>query len=328
MIYIHLGYPKAGSTTLQKALFLHHSDVVNLGLYPQSNVGKDSVDTVSDSIPYLNDLELRDFYWKMLHLDGMSYCEATMQDDWKRILNKYNEVGKSIVLSNEGFLSSRFSNPEIFEKIRRLKSVIPDARIFIVIRNQLDLLKSLYRDHPFDPRTLKYQPSPVSFECFIKADLEMGCHNNINTLFYSRLYKLLVSMFRKENVCILPLEMLRDYPSEFAYRLSGFMNIDSCKTIELLNERHENLGPTEAQNLYRFIKSTLTPVLRLIPGIKRWGADIDASVSRVMRNIGATQKVSVSNEVHQLIRRIYADENKWLANELEISLSEYGYPIN
>ena len=41
-IFFHIGFPKAASTTLQKQLFANHPQLVNLGLYPTSNVGNDN----------------------------------------------------------------------------------------------------------------------------------------------------------------------------------------------------------------------------------------------------------------------------------------------
>lgn len=39
---VHVGYPKAASTSLQKHLFDRHPQIRNLGVFPTGNVGEDS----------------------------------------------------------------------------------------------------------------------------------------------------------------------------------------------------------------------------------------------------------------------------------------------
>lgn len=41
-VYIHIGYAKAASSTLQKHLFDKHPKINNLGIYSTNNLGKDS----------------------------------------------------------------------------------------------------------------------------------------------------------------------------------------------------------------------------------------------------------------------------------------------
>ena len=189
-VYIHIGYPKAGSTTLQQNLFANHSEILNLGLYPTSNVGNTShtyskYNNIEQNIPYLTDAKIQKLYLELIQPDGVVYDEFKAKKLWADIKSDYpvSTSDISVILSHEGITSSRFANPELMEKARRIKYVFGEVKILIVIRAQQQMLKSLYRDHPFDPRTLEYHQRHVGFSEWLDIDIKRK-HGNLTNILY------------------------------------------------------------------------------------------------------------------------------------------------
>lgn len=78
MLTVHIGYPKAGSTTLQQNLFAQHSEIINLGLYPTANVGNpSSANKVREqqefNVPYLKDGRIKSLYSELVQADGIVF---------------------------------------------------------------------------------------------------------------------------------------------------------------------------------------------------------------------------------------------------------------
>ena len=94
MICFHLGYPKAASTTLQKTLFDRHSQLVNLGLFPQANVGRDRISAESSEAPILHDKDLRRLHNLLMQSDGISYPEDEFVGDKMKDNNTRTVKGK------------------------------------------------------------------------------------------------------------------------------------------------------------------------------------------------------------------------------------------
>ena len=80
-IIFHIGYPKAGSTTLQKSLWARCSDIVNLGSYPLENLGIDSVDNkLYERQPVNFDSRIKQFYNSINIPDSYDYKKSVTTD--------------------------------------------------------------------------------------------------------------------------------------------------------------------------------------------------------------------------------------------------------
>lgn len=152
-VVVHVGYPKAASTTLQKHLFAKHSKIEYYGNYPTNSPGVDS-DSPAENSRFLTDGNLHQLYVELLKRDRARYDPVLAKDLLASVMSDAGASGRVPVMSHERFLSVLFWHHDIEEKARRLKALIPNAKILLVVRIQRDMIVSQYRNHPFDPRRI------------------------------------------------------------------------------------------------------------------------------------------------------------------------------
>ena len=324
-IVFHVGYPKAASTTLQKNLFSAHTDVTNLGVYPTSNIGKDSKFSKAINAPILSDLRISKLHDYIACQDGIIFDKVETKQLWKSILFDYEEGKPASIFSNERFLSARFSNSEVVEKARRLYEVCPEAKILIVIRKQVDMLKSLYRDHPFDPRTLEFQPRPVSFSRWLEIDMQRPHASLSNTLLFNRMVEIYEGFFSKEQVLVLPIELLKLEYENFLNQLSQFAGINADETLQLMKEKPENKGISSLGNRYRRWRNRLLPYIGILKPTKSVLQTIDIHLFQAVKSIGKTEEIAASDSDINIIRDKFSHENTILSERRGLSLAELGY---
>ena len=330
MTVVHIGYPKAASSTLQTGLFLHHNELTNLGLYPTANVGTASARCLGECASYSTDSRLPVLYDRLVHQDGILFDENSTRALWKSIEDEYGQAnpGKTLILSHEGISSSRFANSELVEKARRLKLLIPDARILIIIRSQLEMLKSLYRDCPFDPRSIEYKPRPVSFSEWLDVDLSRRHFRLSSSLLFSRLVSVYERLFGEEEVLVLPLELLGRNRAAFCGELSSFLDIDERETARLLSAPADNTGISRIGNQYRRATRSLFPSGRLRAVLKRQLAPLDKRILDSLKKIGGSERIVSNARDLQKVKNLYSADNTLLSERRCLGLRELDYPMS
>src|SRR5690606_1735922 len=121
-VFLHIGLHKTASTFLQDLLFPSLHGVVY----------------ISRPFTILND-----------HFNCLQYADDSLYDE-KEIKLFFEEIDfDKLLISDENFcgkpVSLGYSNRSMIAK--RLHSLFPDAEVIIFLRNQLDLLYSLYNQH-------------------------------------------------------------------------------------------------------------------------------------------------------------------------------------
>lgn len=315
-IFIHIGYPKSASTTLQKHLFSKHNQLKTLGVYPTQNIGHDSSE-VNLSVPYLKDESLREFYKNITELDDIEYFYSNNKELFKENISHYlNEDDRSVVFSDERLTSVFFSHCDNGVKARRLSELFPNAKIILLVRSQYEWLKSQYRDHPFDPRDLSIGRY-VSFDSWFNIVHWNKKIKLLNMLDYYSVIKFYESLFGVNNVGVFVFEELAIELDVFSKKISKFMSIDESETLDILNGVYENLGVSSRYNFFRRLKRDYLPI----------------SVSRYVENnfksyikSGNKKHYSLSPRNIELLNKYYAEGNKRLVSEYGINLATYKYP--
>ena len=126
-IYIHLGFPRTGTTALQYEL----KKFKKIKLFSRNS-----------------DEDIKEFYsflYKLIEFKKNKHSIKKLTKDFNKI--KFN--GKINVISEEGLLSENYwRENNIYESIKVLSMIMKksnfDYKFIIVIRNQYDLIKSIF----------------------------------------------------------------------------------------------------------------------------------------------------------------------------------------
>lgn len=326
--YIHVGYPKSGSTTLQKQLFSKHTEINNLGIFPTDNVGKDTDYIDYDSV-YLNNTDLQKFYHNLVMLEGIQYHNSENPSLFHNKIRNLatNRTDKITVFSNERFVSAFYAHDDLREKANRLKELFPDGNIIFIIRNQVSLIKSQYRDHPTDPRSFAIG-SPVSIDEWIEIAYEAESVNFLESLQYYDIIEYYVELFGQKNVDIFLLENLSQNTEKFATSLAAYLGIDSNEVLELLETTPENTGVSKQFNKYRrlrrHIRSTIKPSRAPEP-IKMLLRKVDKTVRDAVRE-GSKEEYDLNSSSLKIINSVYSEQNEMLDKQYNLDLTNFDYP--
>jgi len=176
----------------------------------------------------------------------LQFADDTFYDKTK-ILNFANGCkNKNIILSNENFVGQSYflnhNNRTIIAK--RLSEAFPEAKIFLVLRNQIDLLASLYAialewretkhidDYIWQSKKNKnidVEAGPAKLYYNTYEDYE-----NIEGYDYLSLIQLYKKHFK--HVEVLLFEELIQQPTDFATKLDVLFGFEQPTTISLLNQ--------------------------------------------------------------------------------------------
>lgn len=286
-LFLHIGYPKTATTTLQTHLFPKHPDINYLGKFiPNHDYTK------PDLKSYLNDL---------INSQSHNYkCNGTL----KHLINQEMIHSNHLctLISNEAFLHPWAIDVETVA--RRAYKVFNPCKIIIVIREQHDALWSFYRAHGrhgqymfvnlTENDTVSVQP-PISASDWLELQSREFNKNFASTLLYSDVINSYLKLFGKENVLVLCYEQLDKNLADFTNHLSRWMGINNDMTHNLLDGKRENITPPILSNEFAHKETEAkSNFIKLIPP-------------------------SITNE--------YRKGNQYISDKLGIKLAKYNYPL-
>lgn len=184
--FIHIGYPKNLSTSLQRGFFSVHPKIAYLGIGVGSNIGY--ADNVVSSF--------FEHYVK--------YCVRARYKDQRDYIKKHfdnlfinaEKDGLDIVGASSEHLSFAFTADGIdtHEKAERVADVFgTETQILVILRNQCDLLRSLYQEGV----RVGY---PGTFYEYVDYLFKFQDRNFISDLEYDEVISLYADFFGLENV--------------------------------------------------------------------------------------------------------------------------------
>lgn len=330
-VIVHLGYPKAASTNLQREVFAKSSNVVNLGLMSIGNVAEGgSTQGSKISGTYLSDLRVEGFYEAILKKPFLSILNKEIIEEWREIKDRYYDPDKPLIISHEGFLSARFSNPSIKEKVSKVFAALDrdDLKVLVIIRRQDSLLASLYRDHPFDPVLLGRKQAPVSFKKWVQKDAAETFHSHHESLNYYSLFRELTHYVAPEKILMLPLEMANNNLNHFAELLSQHCCVEKNIVEEAFSKNNHNSGISFPANRYRIIRAQILPLITLLKPVKKLLKPVDCRVLDFLKRTGSADRVRIDKELSVHFQETFGEENRLLCRELGVRLDELGYPMS
>ncbi len=197
-IFIHVGKHKCASTSLQKFFFPQ----LTKNFYDDKKILKFLLNKNNDGDA------VRKIIYQNFTKPKYSHC--------------INEASKFVIISREG-LSQKNIDAYAF----KLKNAFPNAKIICIIREQFDLLLTLYvwltSKRPYISGLNK------TVQKIMASDGKEFLHHSIPIKIY-------MDYFGSENVLVLPFELLKNQPEAFYKNIVDFINSDLVYKIPVLRK--------------------------------------------------------------------------------------------
>ena len=295
----HIGANKAGSTTLQRALFARHPDVLNLGRPAMRHAVDRAIDTVLDSCDPSSET------W--LALDTESIARV-----WRDATTPAAGHRRVPVFSREDLIRNRYYGPLDHDRLpKAIAAVAGPVRVVIVVRHQLKLIESLY----IHKTNIANYRAP-----------DRWLETNSEWLRTYRFYEVADAWARvigEENVGVFLFEELVTDSTSFAKRLCDFIGIDPDTGAALLAKQHENARKSQRVQAYVRLRAALFPQAAL-------GKLLPAPLRQAWRRYlesGPGAAVELPPHWLRRIEEIYRTDNRKLAERFNLPLRTYDYPM-
>jgi len=305
-IFIHVGFTNTGTTSLQRNFFATRRDIFYAG-EPYGERG--GIFTAIKSV--------EDFKLDVALIEKQ--CEELIYAP---------SGGRPIVISDE----SLGDTPQLYfgsyvvprDTIAlRLHRFFPSAKIIITIRDQRHYAMSAY----FNLKRNTAFFDGIAVPCFsswLGGVLSRDRCHFMQNLNFSEMVSLYAALFGRENICVLPLEMLVvDGAETYLRKLCAFLGVsfsegDVANYVEIHNRRMSRRRELVAELLpdARFAEFFGDLTVRL--GREQFDAFLDE---------GPRATVNLSAEDEQAIRRRVGIGNWLVAHELGLDLARYEYPL-
>lgn len=302
----HIGFPKTASTTLQDHLLKRCPQVVPVLLQDDASQHDPRHFEIIRAIQNPDDAVFE------RHLGSIIAEFAAART-----------AGRHVAVSDEGFaigsvLSRRhFACVDRERLAHRLCRIAPHAQIVAVVREQRDLVASLYAD-------MRYRGSVrASFPRWLDAELAQTYPQSILAHFrYADVVDLYARVFGKERVHVLLFEDLKRRDDLFASRFAAIAGIDAEDLLEDLRTRTVNAAGGRSR--LRLTPGTLVSLRRKL-ATADWRGLTDAVTIRAGRLMRQDLKPQLDPANLDRIADYFKDSNRRLAEFTGIDLAAYEY---
>ncbi len=290
---VHIGYHKTASTWLQKTVF-------------QEKCG------------YYQPHSMEALYAKVVKPHQFDFSEESTREFIDKGINNEKLVP---VLSHERFCGDPFTGCKDSKIIAdRIKSLYPEAKILIVIRNQADLITALYR-------TYVLQGGKASIRNFIAPpENEVNQWLSKECFEYHKIIEYYIHLFDEEKVMVATFETLKKDNIRFIDKLAEFSG--AAGAYENTGERI-NVGLSDSSiEVLRWLNKFFSPFSDYILDINqnkvwRFCRSLVFKSDKVIRKIAGRNsfKQAVENEVSNT----YHESNKITQRFITDDLNSLGY---
>jgi hypothetical protein len=332
--YLHIGYPKCASTALQSGLFALHPQFHHLG----ASGGGTFAPYVSDAVRNAVEADLR------LAKDFM-YDEARVRGVFETEFARAEKAGKRAVgLSSESMSFTMHHDVDVTQKAARLHRIFGEGtRVLIVVRNQVNLLTSLYREYVISGMAL-------DFHDFVEAIYFNQFRSFLHDLDFLKMYRLYCGLFGRDAVHLLPYETLVKEPESALAALCRHLGAESGPKYlpeanpRLADEVIEALRRINAQSRRNCARSMLEPVggyrfrnwfqdvLGVPPPASAFEDEeaINIRLAQAPRRVGLRGGPAIlyqcNTDLWERVNALFAAANRGLEAETGLALSAMGYP--
>lgn len=202
---VHIGFPKALSSWMQKSLFKPEQGFLNVLDSLHTTIG------VIDPTPFRFDESL---------------CIRFMEEALKKHPGMDNLVP---VCSAEALIGNPYCGGyNAKQNADRIKQLFPDARILLIVREQRQLMRSLYKTMIVwgMPHTIKRLLNP--------RDTSLAPQFNLDYLRFDLATDYYQQLFGRENVLVMPYEAFIEDPKHFTRQIFQHANCSPTAAFERL----------------------------------------------------------------------------------------------
>jgi hypothetical protein len=302
-VFVHIGVPKTGTTTLQRHVFPNHPEI-DFRSWPSY-----------EQMPLLHD---------SLYSESQ-YISSELLDRCRKEISSFVGASKGPVLFSREHLTH-----EIFDKgliAARLSSIFGAFKVIITIREQRSMLESQFLWYL---RTMRKPWAagipPTSFDTYLaghwNALRSIKRVSRLATGDYGAIARCYANLVGKENVGIFLFEEMVAAPDVFCEKLFGFIGVDSATARQLLVGRAENKRMSMWEYRYWSALAYLTPlpINRAIQGV------MPTFLLDLLRS-GAPMRPVMSKEWDRRLCEFYAAGNRYLSEDFQLPLKQYGYAV-
>jgi hypothetical protein len=291
-IFIHPGFTKTATTSLQQLVFTQHPEIQYLGL-PESKA---------------------EVKWAIKHIcyaDSIIYDEEKVSDIFNTVLQSFN-LEQPVLLSYEILANHESKDKGLVA--RRLKSLFQEAKVFFTLRRQEEVLESFYLQKL--PRYMR-ENSYVPFDRWLKDAAKSPHHSILDDINYFPIVSYYATLFGKESIRLFLFEDLRKDPKNYAKQIAEYIGVDFVIFQNLIQSGKKNM--TVSQEYIDFWNrwGSVMP-----HRLSRKLSKRVASKGRV------PAKIDIGDRGRETVCRICAEGNRHLSKEFNVSLGDNGYSLD
>jgi hypothetical protein len=306
-LLVHVGYPKSASTWLQRQIFTNTDTGFCSPWGEQAKIAIEHI-LVKDTFVF-------------------DQCLNQMQDSYEEVILESNAAGLVPVISYEHFLVDPMGGPSnVREGVRRIKTLFPECKILLIIREQKSMILSAYLEH-------LRRGFPVSIERFLGCDgfakPSIGCACPKELFLYNNLIKYLYENFCRENILVYPVEALRTANFRlklnhlFEREVSGHESFEFSEAERTANKSdYVFLRTLNTIGTSRYLRKTGDSLLRKAAyGLNKYLNPITPHSLYEMR------RTKFQSIIEKHIESFYDESNLITSELINYDLAELGYSI-
>lgn len=299
--FVHIGLCKTGTSFLQKYFFPAIDGIHYINLHA----------SWLDETIYKSDFDFE--------------CEK-VRTNFKAFISA-NSL--PVLISNQN-LAGNFLHGAIDTTMiaHRLHAMHDDLKIIITIRNQIDMIDSMYRQYV-------NVGGALSFSNFMKLDYPSPIFIGLSYLNYYKLISLYCELFGRENVLILKYEDLNSDYKLFLRQILDFIGVDYKNDLADIFVK-KNVGLSDLaiyimRVINRFVPSWANPAsvvpARILSSHKVRVYFQNKLDPLIFRKISKKRNFVITSGMKDQIISYYKEDNQRLSSEFAIDIDKYDYPL-
>lgn len=292
---MHIGMPKCASTWLQKHFFR-----------PRNGFRE----AVSARYAYFGFIHQGSFQWTTCR----DQIDLATPDDLVPVISAEALAGNPLTGGYDGEIN-----------LSRIHCALPEARILIIIREQEDMMRSLYKllinfGYPYPVGLVLENQLAGNMPTF---NLEYLCYHHIIGAYQK--------VFGADSVLVLPYEAFQAEPSVFLEQVRLFCEVDTkVKPLKVNLEKHENmnrsLASIELKRIYnRYIARTRFSMGGFVnPGEISGKGNFDPYIPQMLERFLERR---FRQQVQKKTCGFYTESNMQTQRMAGLNLAAYGYQL-